>query len=345
MKKIDIFKTMRTQLNSSNWCSIYKGYRFKNKYAVQRKISTNGSQAELYLCCYNQNYYIAKLYREGMEFDEHILYKLRCIKSDCIVPIVDEGSLCNQRFEIMPYYENGDLAQYGAMSYEDIKDVFIPFMNKALRIIHDVGIIHMDIKPSNIFVDKEGGLHLGDFGIASLLNDVSINTTRAKGSLGYRPPESYTDINIKSPQFDAYGFGISIIHLWCGYPPYKNESEMRIIKKTLDGQIPIPNDMPHDIKNLVIGLTAYDKKIRWNYENVLNWIEGVDTYDRNAGYELIFYEFKIITLKDFAHAISSSENHWNEALYRFKYGLFEEYFRSKSDDIYAVYKYAVDIKS
>ncbi len=337
MDKINICKTSLSNLERDNWVNIYRGYKFKDKYKVEHKISTKGSQAELYLCKYNKKSYVAKLYRSDMKFNDSLLDKLKNINSSCIVPILDEGVICDQRFEIIPYYENGDLEKYGAISYENMKNVVIPFLNKALSLIHSYGIVHMDIKPSNIFVDVDGGLHLGDFGICSILNDVSINVTNSKGTLGYRPPESYTDINLKSPEFDSYSFGITIIHLWSGQYPYKNQSEMQIVKKTLDAQVPICDDMPDDIKQLVIGLTSYNKKNRWTDEIVQNWIKGIYVDDRKSIDEFIFFNKKIISIKDLAYAITKSENHWYEAKRRMRNGLLEKFFKYKNNDIYAQY--------
>ncbi len=326
---------------NEEWTNIFRGYKFKNKYRVDTRLLHQSSQAEIYICDYHNKKYIVKLYSKDMNFNYNLLDKLKTVfdidKEELIVPIIDEGYVDNRRFEVMPYYSRGDLSKYGKMSYADIKYKIIPFINKALQIIHQYDIVHMDIKPSNIFMDNQGKFHLGDFGISSVIGDMSNNITSIKGTLAYRPPESYADIYIRSIKTDLYGWGMSLIYFWTGKEPFDGYSQMQIVRKTLDGQIPIPNDMPDNLKILISGLTAYDKKQRWDNEDVLLWING-RPIDKTSHNNISFLECTVFSIYDLVRAVTQSTKYWAEGVYRFQNGLFDDFFKRQGDNMYAVYK-------
>jgi len=319
------------------------------KYRLLKHLGFPSGQADIYLCEFQGVEYIAKLFKLSMVFNTSVLNIIRNIKSDLIVTVIEEGLFKNRRYEIYPYFTKGDLSRVKKIDEEILRDDVIPFINEALKDVHKHDIAHMDLKPSNIFVDASDNLYLGDFGICSVLADESIKVTSAKGTLGYRPPESYSEISIKSKQFDYYGFGMSIIHLWTGKNPYQGLSEMQIMAHTLDGKIPIPEDLPDDLQMLVVGLTAYDKRSRIGYDVVKRWCDGEDIGDcistvvirtrgpfsrENGNYELLGEQ--ITQLEDFITAATHTEKHWNEAKERLKMGLLDSMFSAFGDDAFAV---------
>jgi len=99
----------------------------------------------------------------------------------------------------------------------DLKDLrlIIIWMAKALRFLERNGIVHGDVKPSNILVDKNRHVKLGDFGIARRLSgdDVSL----IKGTTKYLSPEVVSDqFGEVGPQSDLYSLGFSAYELMCG---------------------------------------------------------------------------------------------------------------------------------
>jgi len=318
------------------------------KYRILKHLGIPSGQSDIYLCEHKGTQYIAKLFKSSMVFDSSVIEIIKQIDSERVVQIIDDGVFKNRRFEVYPYFSKGDLSRVKKIDEEILREYVIPFINEALNDVHKFDIAHMDLKPSNIFVDASDSLFLGDFGICSVLADESIKVTSAKGTLGYRPPESYSEISIKSKQFDYYAFGMTIIHLWSGKSPYHGLSEMQIMAHTLDGKIPIPEEMPSDLKLLIKGLTAYDKRKRVGYSVVGDWCKGRDISNQVSdsviaghrqfnklrdAYVFMTEELKDIT--DFSRAITRSEKHWDEAKNRLKLGLLEDFFSSLGHDEYA----------
>ena len=313
------------------------------KYKIVHHLGVPSGQADLYLCVYRGKKRIVKLYKNGVQVDRDIIKKIKRIQSGRIVPILETGTYMRRFYEVVPYYSKGDLSRMESLDEDTLRNQVIPFINEALNDVHSQGMAHMDLKPSNIFVDDQDKLFLGDFGICSVLADESIKITRAKGTFGYRPPESYSEISIKSEQFDYYGFGMTLIHLITGKSPYAGLSEMQIMAHTLDGKVLIPEIVSDEMTLLIQGLTAYDKKKRLGYEAVKRWCEGFDIRDQvdlstRRGYGRKFaegYQFKgqiTLTIDDFAHVASQSINHWNEAVQRFSKGLLDEFIHACGND-------------
>ncbi len=320
------------------------GKKIDKKYKVISQIGLASGQSDVYLCFYKKQQVVVKLYRFGSTIDYDLMEKLTAIQSPSIVPVLNHGKYKDRYYEVLPYYENGDLASVNRLDLETLKKHVIPFINEALKTIHDKGIVHMDLKPSNIFIDKEEHLHLGDFGIGSTLEPVSLRVTSAKGTYGYRPPESYSEASIKSKHFDYYSFGMTLIHLWKGESPYAQMDAYQIMANTMDGKIHIPSQMPQELRILIEGLTAYDKRKRIGYEEVKKWCEGKDigryvdlssTGFRNQSVtEVLLFGERVRNLKDLAFLATASKDNWEETKKRCMSGVLDRLFEvSSTDDI------------
>lgn len=159
---------------------------------------------------------------------------LKKFESDLIVHYVDTIEDINQTywFIILRFFDSVPLDQYlqglktepKTRDYVDISDT----MMRAIKIAHDAGIAHRDIKPDNFLVSKkgfkEGGLKLNDLGLARLLsNPASVSA----GATGYRAPEAHkggedtrllnggkqTNSGIES---DIYSTGVLLYELFKG---------------------------------------------------------------------------------------------------------------------------------
>jgi serine/threonine-protein kinase len=145
-----------------------------------------------------------------------------------IVPVPDvfvaEGATCI----VMKLIEGSSLAtileKAKRLSVEEavriVKDVLL-----ALNYAHRRGIVHRDVKPSNILVDQSGWVWLFDFGVAIAMGEARRTRTGVTvGTLAYMSPEQITHPRMIDHRSDVYAVGCLLYELLTGRPPFvRNE--------------------------------------------------------------------------------------------------------------------------
>ena len=112
----------------------------------------------------------------------------------------------------------------------------------ALNHAHDLGIVHCDIKPSNIMIgnrgDKDPLIKLTDFGLARVLKDGSAATSTglAIGTLQYMSPEQITRSSNVEVTTDIYSLGIVLYWLLTDELPFESENEIELVSQIIERQ-------------------------------------------------------------------------------------------------------------
>ncbi|MBN2802825.1 MAG: serine/threonine protein kinase [Deltaproteobacteria bacterium] len=105
----------------------------------------------------------------------------------------------------------------------------------ALQIAHNEGIVHRDVKPENILIDKNGNIKLSDFGIAYLAGIGQMTTTgQILGSPAYMSPEQIESSIIDS-RADIFSTGTILYEMTVGKLPFTGNSPHQIIKRVVEG--------------------------------------------------------------------------------------------------------------
>ncbi|KAJ4826569.1 hypothetical protein Tsubulata_008518, partial [Turnera subulata] len=121
---------------------------------------------------------------------------------------------------VYQYMSNGSLDRYiGKLFLDwDTRYKILTGLASALLYLHEEcgnPVVHRDIKPNNVMLDSEFNAHLGDFGLARLLQNNSAATTMLAGTPGYMAPEvSFT--GKATPESDVYSFGMVVIEVVLG---------------------------------------------------------------------------------------------------------------------------------
>ena len=187
-----------------------------------------------------------------------------------IVGVYDVGQSQEMNYIVMEYVEGTDLKDYirqrGALHPIEAVRIMMQIVS-AIAAAHQNRIIHRDIKPQNILIDREGNVKITDFGIAVALSDTSLTQTNTLlGSVHYLSPEQARG-GMATIQTDVYALGIVLYELLTGRVPFDGESAVSIALKHF--QEPLPPVMnpsvmiPQSLENIVLKATAKDPMNRY----------------------------------------------------------------------------------
>lgn len=185
---------------------------------------------------------------------------------------------------VMEYLDGHDLdsyiEQYGAVSPKQAIDWFKQVL-PAFSYTHEQDIVHRDVKPSNLFLSKNGSVKVLDFGIAKIIdNNLSLTGTTSKmGTPMYMSPEQIQTPKAVDYRTDIYSLGVTLYVLLTGQKPYDDttDSEYGIQTKIVNQPLPeVPNLSPK-INKVIEKATAKDPKNRYaNCEQFLKALLAVD---------------------------------------------------------------------
>src|ERR1700728_4586437 len=121
---------------------------------------------------------------------------------------------------------------------------------EALQSIHSVGLLHRDVKPSNVLVAPTGPQVI-DFGVARVAERVQLTATRGSaGTPSYMAPEQARDGTLVSSASDIFSLGATLVFAATGHPPYRGETAMDILVR-LATEPPDLTGLPHELTGLV----------------------------------------------------------------------------------------------
>ncbi len=145
----------------------------------------------------------------------------------------------------------------------------------ALHYAHEQGIIHRDVKPSNLFLTRGGLVKLLDLGLA---RDASVDGEEASltesghllGTIDYMAPEQAFDTHSVDARSDAYSLGCTLYKLLAGHPPFGGPEYRHLLKKAIaHAQRPVPPiserrpDVPPELVAVLRKLLAKEPRERF----------------------------------------------------------------------------------
>ena len=269
---------------------INKGYLLGDRYRIIDTLG-EGGMANVYLAedIILQRKVAVKILRLDLQKEPQTLARFQRealatseLSHPNIVMVLDVGTDHGLPYMVMEYVDGPDLKDYiranSPLNLGNIIKIMDQILS-AMSLAHKHNVIHRDLKPQNILMDKHGNIKIADFGIAVALNQNSVTQTNsAIGSVHYMSPEQ-TRGGLVTKQSDIYSLGIILYELITGNVPFNGDSAVSIALK--HAQEPIPSirkqdpNIPQPLENVVLKATAKDPRDR--YDSAKEMKDDLDT--------------------------------------------------------------------
>ena len=191
----------------------------------------------------------AERYKKTFFNEAHTAGKL---KHPNIIEILDAGAEDDICYIVMELVEGGDTLKphcipENLLPYEQVVEIIFKCA-KALDYAHRVGVIHRDIKPTNILLTKDMDVKFCDFSIAHLMTEEAETTmpTGFVGSPRYMSPEQAQE-DLITNQTDLFSLGIVMYELLTGKHPFAADGFSRLIYKITNESPPPLRDYRTDV--------------------------------------------------------------------------------------------------
>jgi len=189
-----------------------------------------------------------------------------------IVTIYDVGKSGDVAYIAMEFLQGRELRDImnddGLLPVDQVLDI-VAQVAQGLAYAHEHGIVHRDVKPSNIMVVRDGHAKITDFGIARMASSaVRTQTGMVLGSPKYMSPEQVMGKEIDQ-RSDIFSLGVMLYEMLTGQAPFNGENVNAIMYQTLNAVPAPPNTLNPAVPEMInfILAKALAKKVEDRYQN------------------------------------------------------------------------------
>ena len=181
-----------------------------------------------------------------------------------IVKIYNAGVSADRCYYAMELINGTGLNRYETCAPREIARLGLQAA-RALSYAHSCGVLHCDVKPANLLLDTHGELHIGDFGLAFVLQDAAGKQGRPgmrSGTLRYMAPERLKH-GINSFAGDQYSFGVTLYELVTQAPVLQEQNPQKLIDRICAAPLPPLKCAEPDLAAIVNRCISFDPAARY----------------------------------------------------------------------------------
>lgn len=250
-----------------------------NRYEIIRPVGSGG-MAEVFLAHDNllDRNVAVKMLRDQFLADKELLEQFRREAKSAarlihpyiinIYDVVSEGDI---QYIIMEYVDGVTLKEYlkeHKLPLNAVLEIAVRLAD-ALQHAHSRNIIHCDIKPQNILIDKYLNPKITDFGIAKMIsNQTTVYTAAVMGSVHYISPEQAVGGKITASS-DVYSLGVVLFEMLTGQVPFTGNTAVSVAMMHAEKPVPSLSDfmdeVPEGLQHIIDRALA--KKAEDRYQN------------------------------------------------------------------------------
>jgi eukaryotic-like serine/threonine-protein kinase len=180
-----------------------------------------------------------------------------------LVRLLDAGEYHGEPYLVMDLVEGPTLAQRqssGRLSQAEVANVAVGIAS-ALAYVHTAGIVHRDVKPANVLLDRDGVAHLADFGIARLVDTTGLTAAgSAVGTPAYLAPEQVQGLAVTAAA-DVYALGLVLLECLTGRRAFEG-TPTEVAAARLSRDPNIPPELDPQWRALLQSMTTRDPTMR-----------------------------------------------------------------------------------
>lgn len=186
------------------------------------------------------------------------------LQHPAIVRVHGSGHDGERAWLVMEHVAGGDARRLRGASSDEVARALLPLVD-ALEHAHAKGVVHRDIKASNVLLDAGGRALLSDFGLAALLSPGAPGEPVGGGSKGSMSPQQL-DGEAPNPADDVYGLGALLYDLLAGQPPFWPDFDPRRTRE--EAPAPLGARVPLPLRELVARMLAKRREERPGLDEV-----------------------------------------------------------------------------
>src|SRR5205814_298087 len=253
------------------------GTVFDGRYKIVRKLGAGG-MADVYLAEDQElgRLVAIKILNDRHAADDQFIERFRREAKNAaglshpnIVSIYDRGEAEGTYYIAMEFLDGRSLKELIVGRGPAPVNVSVEYVRQilsALRFAHRHGIVHRDIKPHNVLVDREGRVKVTDFGIARAGTSQMTEAGSIVGTAQYLSPEQARGGEVDQ-RSDLYSLGVVLYELLTGQTPFDGDTPVEIAMKHLSNVPQQPSalrkDIPHELDMVVMRALAKDPEDRY----------------------------------------------------------------------------------
>ena len=195
----------------------------------------------------------------------------------CIIGYVEHGKVKGQLYLLMDYVEASNLkelyAQHDPVLLENVAQILID-MAEGLEHMHDNGFMHLDFKPENVLITRNGKVRLVDFDLAEPIPEKPRKASKKNpGTPAYMAPEQLLGEPI-SHRVDMFSYGVAAYELLTNQKPFPGDTPGEILARQVDRSGFAPPrqynpDMPAGLEKVILRCLEHDPNRRYPFMGMM----------------------------------------------------------------------------
>jgi len=195
---------------------------------------------------------------------------------DCIIGYVEHGKIGGRLYCVMDYVEGANLkellARHDPVLLDNVAQIILD-MASGLEHMHENGFMHLDFKPENIIVTRNGSVRLVDFDLAQEIPEKPFKLKKNPGTPNYMSPEQLSGQPIDQ-RVDVFAFGVAAYELLTSTQPFPGQASAEILNCQLNRvKFKTPRqlnpDLPQALERIVLKCIEANPDKRYPFFSML----------------------------------------------------------------------------